>query len=61
MVILCEHSMGNPRVLMNTAAELLNAAAERELPTLDEKLFLEHVSAQQPGGSKTQKQRSARK
>ena len=61
MMILCEHSMGNPRVLMNTAAELLNAAAERELPTLDEKLFLEHVSAQQPGGSKTQKQRSARK
>src|SRR5262249_42280014 len=34
-------SVGNYRVLMNLADELLAAGAERELPRLDEKLFLE--------------------
>lgn len=38
---LADHSAGNYRVLMNLADELLAAAAERELPKLDEKLFLE--------------------
>ena len=38
---LADHSAGNYRVLMNLADELLAAAAERELPRLDEKLFLE--------------------
>ena len=45
MDTLCEHSLGNRRVLVNTAAELLAAAAEQECPQLDEKLFLE-LSAQ---------------
>jgi type II secretory pathway predicted ATPase ExeA len=33
---LCDHAAGNYRVLTTLAAELLNAAAERELPQLDE-------------------------
>jgi type II secretory pathway predicted ATPase ExeA len=38
---LCEHALGNYRVLMSLAAELLAAAAERELHRLDETLYLE--------------------
>lgn len=38
---LAEHALGNYRVLMNMADELLAVAIERELPRLDEKLFLE--------------------
>ena len=38
---LADHSAGNYRVLMNLAEELLNVAADRDLPRLDEKLFLE--------------------
>src|SRR6202167_1652683 len=42
---LADHSAGNYRVLMNLADELLAAGAERELPRLDEKLFLELFQA----------------
>lgn len=38
---LCEHALGNPRVLLNTAGELLHAAAQKEAAQLDEKLYLE--------------------
>jgi type II secretory pathway predicted ATPase ExeA len=38
---LADHSAGNYRVLMNLADELLAIALDRELPRLDEKLFLE--------------------
>ena len=38
---LADHAAGNYRVLMNLADELLTAAVDRELPRLDEKLFLE--------------------
>lgn len=38
---LADHSAGNYRVLMNLADELLTVAADRELPRLDEKLFLD--------------------
>ena len=38
---LCDHSAGNYRVLTTMAAELLVVAAQRELPQLDEKLYLE--------------------
>jgi len=41
---LAEHALGNRRVLINTAAELLAQAAEREIAQLDEKLFLEVFS-----------------
>jgi len=38
---LCEHALGNFRVLVCMGAELLSVAAQRDLPTLDEKLYLE--------------------
>ena len=46
-VTLADHATGNYRVLMNLADELLTVAADRELPRLDEKLFLE-LYAQSP-------------
>jgi general secretion pathway protein A len=44
---LIDHAAGNYRVLMNLSDELLAVAADRELPRLDEKLYLE-VFAQPP-------------
>lgn len=38
---LCDHAAGNYRILTTLAAELLAVAARRELPLLDEKLYLE--------------------
>ena len=38
---LCDHAAGNYRILSTLAAELLAVAAQRELPVLDEKLYLE--------------------
>jgi type II secretory pathway predicted ATPase ExeA len=39
--MLCDHAAGNYRILTTMAAELLAVAAQRELPQLDEKLYLE--------------------
>lgn len=38
---LCEHAAGNYRTLCTMGAELLAAAAQREAPEIDEKLFFE--------------------
>jgi type II secretory pathway predicted ATPase ExeA len=38
---LADHAAGNYRVLMNLADELLATALDRDLPRLDEKLYLE--------------------
>jgi general secretion pathway protein A len=38
---LCEHAVGNYRVLTTMAAELLATAAQQEITQLDEKLFLQ--------------------
>ena len=38
---LAEHAAGNYRVMMNLGDELLAVAAERELPRLDDKLYLD--------------------
>jgi type II secretory pathway predicted ATPase ExeA len=38
---LADHAMGNYRAMTTMASDLLAAAAEREQPQLDEKLFLE--------------------
>ena len=38
---LCDHAAGNYRILTTMAAELLAVAAHRDLPQLDEKLYLE--------------------
>lgn len=46
---LAEHAAGNYRVLMNLADELLATAVDRELPRLDDKLYLETFApAQKP-------------
>jgi type II secretory pathway predicted ATPase ExeA len=42
---LCDHAIGNYRVLTAMASELLATAAQRELTQLDEKLFLELYGA----------------
>ena len=52
---LCDHAMGNHRVLCNMAASLLAIAAKQELAELNEKLFLEFTSTQKP---QTKNQRS---
>jgi general secretion pathway protein A len=44
---LCDHAAGNYRILTSLAAELLAAAAQRDLPVLDEKLYFD-VFAQPP-------------
>ena len=36
---LCDHAAGNYRILTTMAAELLAAAAQKDLPVLDEKLY----------------------
>jgi type II secretory pathway predicted ATPase ExeA len=38
---LCDHAAGNYRILTTMAAELLAAAAQKDLPVLDEKLYLD--------------------
>jgi len=38
---LCEHSLGNYRVLISLSGEMLTAAAHKDVPQLDEKLYLE--------------------
>jgi type II secretory pathway predicted ATPase ExeA len=38
---LCDHAAGNYRILTTMAAELLAAAARRDLPVLDEKLYMD--------------------
>ncbi len=43
--VLCDHAVGNYRVLTGMADELLATAAQRELTQLDEKLFLEVFAA----------------
>jgi type II secretory pathway predicted ATPase ExeA len=49
---LCDHAVGNYRVLTGMANELLSTAAQRELTQLDEKLFLELYA---PNPSKARK------
>jgi type II secretory pathway predicted ATPase ExeA len=41
MQTLCDHALGNYRVLTGMAAELLALAAQQEITQLDEKLYLE--------------------
>ena len=45
---LSEHALGNYRVLMTLSGELLAAAAEKELPQIDEKLYFELFSVNKP-------------
>jgi len=45
MQTLCDHALGNYRVLTVMAAELLASAAQQEITQLDEKLYLEVFGA----------------
>jgi type II secretory pathway predicted ATPase ExeA len=45
MQTLCDHAVGNYRVLTGMAAELLASAAQQEITQLDEKLYLEVFGA----------------
>jgi general secretion pathway protein A len=45
---LADHAAGNYRILMNLADELLANGLDRDLPRLDEKLFLESFSQPAP-------------
>jgi type II secretory pathway predicted ATPase ExeA len=49
---LCDHALGNYRVLTAVASELLLSAAKQDLPQLDEKLYLQHFSAPQAPASR---------
>lgn len=53
---LSDHSAGNYRIMMNLCDELLTTGADRELPRLDEKLYLE-VFQQAPAKKVTGKKR----
>jgi type II secretory pathway predicted ATPase ExeA len=48
MQTVCEHAMGNYRVMCVISAELLATAAKQERAQLDEKLYLECFAAPQP-------------
>ncbi len=50
---LCDHAIGNYRVLTTMAGELLATAAQRDLTQLDEKLFLELYGAMPSKSRKT--------
>ncbi len=45
MQTLCDHALGNYRVLTGMAAELLACAAQQEMTQLDEKLYLQVFAA----------------
>ena len=45
---LVEHSAGVPRIMMNTADELLANAVRRELTQIDEKLFFDVMADRLP-------------
>ena len=50
---LCDHAAGNYRVLATLAAELLSAAAEAQLPQLDEQLYFQVFSKPAPASKRT--------
>lgn len=59
-VTIAEHAAGNYRVMMNIAEELLVAAAERELPRLDEKLYFDVFQPAAPAKARAPKKKDAR-
>ena len=53
---LVDHAAGSYRIMMNLCDELLTVAMDREITTLDERLYLE-VFAQAPKAKPSQKKR----
>ena len=50
---LCDHAAGNYRVLTTLASELLGAAAQRDLPQLDEQLYFQVFAKPMPTGKRS--------
>ena len=50
---ICDHAQGNPRALMIMAAELLEAAAQREAHQIDEALFFDICAVPATSETKT--------
>jgi general secretion pathway protein A len=61
MATLCDHALGNYRVLTTLAADLLAAAAQREVSQLDEKLYLEVFAAPRPSKAPTPRPTAGRR
>ncbi len=57
---LCDHALGNYRMLVTMANELLSVAAQRQLERLDEKLYLEVFAAPTVGKHKPPRTAGAR-
>ncbi len=53
MSTLCDHALGNHRVLTGMAADLLAQAAQQELTKLDEKLYLQVFGTPAPASRKS--------
>ena len=53
MKTLCDHALGNYRVLSSMAAELLTAAAQHKITQLDEKLYLTVFGSPAPSARKS--------
>jgi len=53
---LCDHAVGNYRILMTMAGELLAVATQRELTQLDEKLYLEVFAPQESAAPRRSRQ-----
>jgi type II secretory pathway predicted ATPase ExeA len=49
---LCDHAAGNYRIFTAMAAELLMSAAQRDLPVLDEKLYLQVFARPETQGAR---------
>ena len=58
---LAGHSAGNLRVLMNMAADLLDAAIEKEVERIDEQLFFETFESLVPESKARARPRSRAK
>lgn len=62
---LCDHALGNPRILLGMADELLAVGIRRQLSQLDEKLYLELFDAAKlvpdSGGGRKAKSTTRRK
>jgi general secretion pathway protein A len=59
MNTICDHALGNYRVMTDMAAVLLAAGAEKELPQLDEKLYFELFAT--PQASRPTRTRSSKR
>lgn len=55
---ICDHSLGNVRMMVNLGAQLLTAGAQKEAEQLDENLYLELFAHGQSRSTKTRARRN---